>query len=126
MLPLDSPRWARMRQCGGHATVVPSLLKRLESPSHFMDERAAFDSLRLALIRCGEVDEVSYAAAPHLARLSKSGGLPRWEYLGLLAEVEARRICGRGTPLPEDLASPYFQAIHELPSLISENCPETT
>jgi hypothetical protein len=120
MLALDSPRWQTMRQSGGYSTVVPSLLRRLESPANFMDERGAFDSLRLALIRCGEVDEVSYAAAPHLARLSKTGGLPPWEYLGLLAEVEAHRACGLGADVPEDLSPAYFQAIRELPRSVSE------
>jgi hypothetical protein len=120
MLPLDSPRWQTMRQCGGYSTVVPSLHGRLESPASFMDERGAFDSLRLAVIRCGEVDDVSYAAAPHLARLSKISGLPPWEYLGLLAEVEARRACGLGPPVPEDLAPAYLESVQELPRLVSE------
>jgi hypothetical protein len=89
-----------------------------------MDERSAFDTLRLALIRCGEVDEVSYAAVPHLARLSKSGALVEWEYIGLLAEVEARRACGFGPEVPQDLAAAYFKTINDLPRLVGEVRPK--
>src|SRR5262245_61316517 len=103
MLPLDSPQWLTIRQSGGGSTVVPILLRRLESPANFKDERGAFDSLRLALIRCGEVDAASYAAVPHLARIGKVDVVPAWERLGLIAEVEAHRACGQGQPVPEDL-----------------------
>ena len=120
MLTLDDPRWQTMRQCGGYSTVVPALLRRLQAPAHFMDERGAFDSLRLALVRCNEVDEVSYAATPHLARLCKSGGIPPWEYIQLIAQVESCRALGRGPKVPEDTAPGYFHVIRELPQLISE------
>src|SRR5262249_45963801 len=63
-------------------------------------------------------------AVPHLARLSQAGGLPPWEYLGLLAEVESRRACGLGPTVPEDLAPSYFQSVRELKRLISE-CAST-
>jgi hypothetical protein len=89
-----------------------------------MDERGAFDTLRLALIRCGEVDEVSYAAVPLLARLSASSGVPAWEFIGLIAEVEAQRARGAGDPVPADLAPAYFQTMRELPQLIVGCYPE--
>jgi hypothetical protein len=124
MLELDNPRWSQMRREGDYSTVIPAILRRLESPAHFMDERGAFDTLRLALIRCGEVDEVSYAAVPHLARLSASSGVPLWEFIGLIAEVEARRACDGAAPVPADLAPGYFQTVRELPRLIAACHPD--
>lgn len=124
MLELDSPRWSEMRREGDYSTVVPAILRRLESPAHFMDERGAFDTLREALIRCGEVDEVSYAAVPHLAKLSASSGVPLWEFIGLIAEVEARRTSDGANPVPADLAPAYFQTVRDLPRLIAGCHPD--
>lgn len=119
MLELSNPRWESMRRCGDYSTVVPALLRRMESPAHFMDARGAFDSLRLALIACGSVDEVAYATVPHLARLNSVGDPPSWEYIDLIAQVEIHRICWRSPPVPEDLAPAYFQTLRDLPRLIA-------
>jgi len=123
MLALDSPRWATMRKEGAYSTVVPSLLARLYKPANFMDEEGAFRSLKLAVIRCGQVDEVSYAAVPHLLSLAKSGGLMPWDYLGLVAEIEARRTVGMGSTVPDDLARAYFDALQGVPQLVADCKP---
>jgi hypothetical protein len=112
-----------MWQCGSYSTVVPVLLRRLESPAHFMEERQALDSLRFALISCGDPDDASYAAVPHLARLGKTLTLPAWEWIALIAEVEARRVCRRGAAVPADLAEAYQAAVVALPQLIADCRP---
>jgi hypothetical protein len=123
MLPLDSPRWATMRQAGGYSTVIPRLLRQLEAPAHFLEERQALDSLRLALLPCGDVDEASYAAVPHLARIGTSKDLPAAAWIGLIAKVEAQRQLGPVEPMPDDLARAYFATVATLPALIAQYRP---
>jgi hypothetical protein len=125
MLPLDSPRWSTMRQCGGYSTVIPALLRKLENPAHFMEERQAFDSLHHALAPCGDVDAASYAAVPHLARIGMARKLPASEWISLIADVEAGRVPGRAETVPEDLAEAYFETIAALPRLIADHAPKT-
>jgi hypothetical protein len=56
--------------------------------------------------------------------MTKSGGLMEWDYLGLVAEIEARRACGMGSLLPEDLSNAYHEAIGSIPRLVADVQPK--
>jgi hypothetical protein len=106
MLPLDSPRWATLRSCGGTGALAARLLR--DGPA------ADFGELLHQACHQFTVDEVAYAVVPHAVALA--GMLPpaeRVEPLVIAGAVAACRAAhpDQSPPVPDDLRADFERAL---------------
>jgi len=122
MLPLDDPRWESLNSGAAKA------LRRLETAlkeANISDED--LKDLYWWFCNQGTVYRRSYAAVPHLVRLSRLAGLEaRLELLKLVAAIERGRRRDAEEPLPADLQPAYVQALAEARSSLAVCVAEQT
>lgn len=119
MLSLDDPRWSELKHAYGDAADVPALLKQLVGlPSSESDNEPWF-SIWSALAHQGDVYSASFAAVPHVIEALASAPLKAdFSYFQFPAWVEVCRV-KKGVPVPEHIASAYFESLSRLPTLVA-------
>jgi hypothetical protein len=119
MLSLDSPRWSDLQHAYGPASDTPALLKLLGNlPDSAGDAQPWFD-LWSSLAHQGDVYSASFAAVPHVVTAIALDPIRAdFGYFQFPAWVETCRL-KNGTAIPDDLAPAYFNALRQLPSLVS-------
>jgi len=121
MLPLNSPRWAELRDAYGASSDIPGLLRDLEAlPPDEGTEAEPYFSLWSALCHQGDIYTATYAAVPHFVRVA--AGAPErvpWTIFQMVACIEIARNQGRGPPLPRDLKTDYLAALGQIPEIVS-------
>jgi hypothetical protein len=124
MLALDSPRWHALEHARGDGGDIPALLRQLEALRPFPPSQAEeelWDLLWDRLEHQFTVFDASYAAVPHLIRITAlSNDAPHYNFFLLPAAIEISRGLGYGRPLPDDLTTAYHHAIQQLPHLASQ------
>ena len=119
MLSLDSKRWSELSHAYGDASVVPSLLAKLESlPPDVGSEAEPYFTLWSALCHQGDVYVGSYAAVPHIVRVMATAPerVPMTLFL-MVACIEIARAKGRGPAVPAELQADYSTALSRIPEL---------
>lgn len=111
MLSLDDPKWRELQ--GGYKTAYDAspALKRMERGEDIWDE--FWEELH----HQGDVGEASYAAVPHLVRISKTLAKRDWNLYALVSCIEIERHRKTNPPLPGWLADSYADALRELVEL---------
>jgi hypothetical protein len=111
MLNLDDVRWTEMN--GGYKMRFDPrpLLTRLES-APAVD--AVWHELWGELHHQGDVGDASFAAVPHLVRISRSRGATDWNVYALVAVIELARGRAGNPDVPNWLEAGYFSAIRDL------------
>lgn len=107
MLELDSDRWKSLSHCYGGAGDLPDLLRRLAvDPSDEVWER-----LWSCLCHQGDVYPASYAAVPHIIRITEELPIPEqtayWAFVGSIA----RGSLNHARRPPEDLKAEFESAL---------------
>lgn len=119
MLSLDSPRWGELQHAYGWAADIPLLLKQLAEVPTSEDDKEPWLSIWSALAHQGDVYSASFAAVPHVVEALASAPLSAdFSYFQFPAWVEVCRA-KNNVPVPDDIASAYFQSLSRLPSLIA-------
>lgn len=115
MLPLDDPGWESLYP--GAAGALGNLEASLAA------ERLPEEGLKnLYWLFCnqGTVYRRSYAAVPHLVRLSRRANLEvRFGLLELVAAIERGRLRDAAEPLPDDWQPAYHRALAEARSSLA-------
>jgi len=117
MLGLDSPRWSELHHAYGQASDIPALLKQLEGVPDSSGDKEPWFSLWSSLAHQGDVYSASFAAVPYVIQALASAPLKAdFTYFQFPAWVE---ICRQknSVPIPDDLASSYFEALSRIPAL---------
>jgi hypothetical protein len=111
MLSLDDKRWPEL--LGGYRVPldVRPLLSRLEREKNTMP---VWEELWNELHHQGDVGEASYAAVPHLVRITRKRGIVDWNIFAIVAIIELARKKGTNPDVPKWLKEGYFRAITEL------------
>lgn len=122
MLPLDDPRWERLK--GGYRIPVDlrPLLRRLESGQ---DAPAAWGEVWQELYHQGDVDEASFVALPHLVRIHRKRGVVELNTYALATTIELARATGKNPDVPEWAESAYQEALKDLTLLGLQELPQT-
>jgi hypothetical protein len=119
MLQLNDPRWPEL--LGGYGipydASVP--IREMEAGDPVWDE--LWDNLH----HQGEVGEASYAALPHLVRISEARGTD-WNLYALAATIEVERHRTANPPLPDWLEGSYAAAFDRLVRLALRDLAETS
>jgi hypothetical protein len=118
MLPLDSSKWAELRDAHGTAERIPALLAELSDFPVDDGQSEPWISLWSALAHQGDVYPASFAAVPHVVEaLAKAPQSATASYFQFPAWVE---ICRGKTKaeVPADLAPAYAAALAGLPALV--------
>lgn len=124
MLSLESARWSELEHAYGHATDIPSLLRRLRDLPSSIGESEPWVSLWSALAHQGDVYSATFAAVPHVVDALASAPVKAdASFFHFPAWVEICRA-RRETQIPTDLAADYFAALKRLPALVAEAGPE--
>ena len=120
-LPLDSPRWAQLTQAYGGAEDVPRLLEAVACIGSEDARAEVWFALWRTLHRPAEAYSASYAAVPHLLRISRALGLrERAEAVHLVTRIEVCRRSERSDAMPPDLVEAYAAAVESLPQVVGE------
>jgi hypothetical protein len=116
-LALDDPLWGRLSHAYGSAADVPVLLRQLDKALDPLGPDAEpWPGLWSRLCHQGDVYEASYAAVPHLVRMSSSRSGPvDFGFFLLPAAIEVARRQRRGPAIPPALEAAYLKAISALP-----------
>jgi hypothetical protein len=115
MLPLDDPRWESLHS--GAADALRNIEAVVQEES-VPDE--GWQDLYWLFCNQGTVYLRSYAAVPHLVRLSRRATLAvRFELLKLVAAIERGRLRDAVEPLPEDWQPAYRHALAEARSSLA-------
>lgn len=121
MLSLDSPEWKSLEHAYGSADDIPALLRELEAfPPHERYDDEPWHTLWSSLCHQSDIYSASYAAVPHILRIAAAS--PEHissNYILLPTCIEASRLSSTAPPVPEHLASSYFEAIGRLPSIVA-------
>ena len=120
VLSLDSPKWSELIHAYGAATDIPDLLRQLEQMPPYEGENEPWFSIWSALAHQGDVYSASFAAVPHVVRiLAQAPDKADFSYFQFPAWVE---ICRqkKSVDIPKELASDYFVALQQLPSLVAQ------
>jgi len=118
MLPLDSNKWAELRDAYGTAERIPALLVELSDFPIDDGQSEPWSSLWSALAHQGDVYPASFAAVPHVVEaLAQDPQSATASYFQFPAWVE---ICRDKTKaeIPVDLAPAYAAALARLPALV--------
>ena len=118
MLPLDSGRWAELRDAYGTAQKVPELLRQLSGFPVDDGQSDPWNTLWSALAHQGDVYPASFAAVPHVVEaLAADPQSATASFFQFPAWVE---ICREktGAEVPADLAQGYAAALARLPALV--------
>jgi hypothetical protein len=108
MLPLQDPRWHQL-QAGYKVPYDASVpLRRMEAGANVWKE------LWQELHHQGDVGEASYAAVPHIVRISAARPVRDWNLYALAATIEIERHRRGNPPIPDWAEPDYRQAWHEL------------
>jgi hypothetical protein len=119
MLSLDSPRWSELEHAYGAASDIPALLRRLDTLPGADGEQEPWFSLWSALAHQEDVYSASFAAVPHVVKaLAADPARADSAYFHFPAWVEICR-CKKSVAVPEELASAYFEALSQLPTLVA-------
>jgi len=124
-LDLDSPRWSELRHAYGDASDIPEPLRQLEDfPPHAAYEDEPWFSLWSALSHQGDIYSASFAAVPHVVRVIATDPMRAdFSYFQFPAWVEVCRVRTK-TPVPDDLAPSYFEALSRIPSLVAASAAQ--
>ena len=118
MIPLDSPRWSKLKHCYGLAGDIPPLLRQLERFPASDGESEPWFTLWSSLCHQEDVFPASFAAVPHIVRvLATDPKRADFSFFQLPACIEIGR-CRKSVRVPDDLRESYFEALRELPSLV--------
>lgn len=119
-LALDSPRWAELQHAYGAAEELPALLRQLDPAVSATAEDEPWFTLWSSLAHQDDVYWASFAAVPHVVdAIATDPTAAGFNFFQLPAWIEICRV-RNGTPVPEDLAEPYFAALARLPGLVAE------
>jgi hypothetical protein len=119
MIALDSARWAELRQAFGGAEDVPRLLEALEALPDEEQRSEVWFALWRMLCPPDAVFSASYAAVPHVLRLSEAFELrERTQSIQLVASIEVARHRPGAPSIPDDLLLGYARAIESLPGAV--------
>lgn len=121
-LPLDSPRWSKLKHAYGKASDIPALLQQLHSfPLGQRYDEEPWFTLWSSLCHQGDVYTASYAAVPHILQIAASRpDLVHYQYYLLPASIEsARAVTFEDAPdIPDDLAEAYWASWRTVPSQV--------
>ena len=108
MLSLDDPRWKTLH--GGYRVPFDASvsLRRIERGED------AWKELWEDLHHQGDIGEASYAAVPHLVRITSGWERRDWHFYGLVSLIEIERHRKRNPPLPSWLVEDYEAAWQEV------------
>jgi hypothetical protein len=108
VLPLTDPKWKTLH--GGYGDVYDASvpLAQLEEGEDVWDE------LWEELHHQGDVGEASYAAVPHIVRITAAWPARGWQPYALLSTIEGQRYSKRNPPLPDWLTADYFHSWEQL------------
>lgn len=127
MLDFGDPRWAGLK--GGYKVPFDPrpLLLRLESDR---DVGLVWSELWNELHHQGDIGEASFAAVPHIVRISCRRGALDWNAYSIVSIIELARNHNGNPDVPDWLKEAYFNAIHSLAEkgisdLPHENDPDT-
>jgi hypothetical protein len=111
MLSFEDNRWPEL--LGGYRIPIDvrPLLSRLETEQ---DTTSVWHELWGELHHQGDVGEASYAAVPHLVRISRKRGIVDWNPFAIVSVIELARTEGNNPYVPKWLEEDYFRAIQEL------------
>jgi hypothetical protein len=119
MLSLDSSRWSELSHAYGRAADIPNLLRQLESLPSSENDKEPWFSIWSSLAHQGDVYSASFAAVPHVvACLAKAPTKADFTFFQFPAWVEVCRQ-RRNVPIPQDLATAYWEAMAKLPQLVA-------
>jgi hypothetical protein len=120
MLSLTDSRWKQMS--GGYRVPYDASLPLLQL------ERGedVWDDLWQNLHHQGDVGEASYAAVPHLVRISRTSPYRSWNCYAIAATIEIERHRKSNPPLPAWLQPDYEVAWRELAALALSDLATTT
>lgn len=124
MLDLDDPRWGEIDHAYGNYPDTPSLLRMLEAdPDGLRLDESGINpghELDISLCHQGTPCSASYAAVPHIVRISSFATAPTTllGYFLLPAMIERGRNWPDSKAVSADLADSYFEAIKQLPEMI--------
>ena len=119
-LALDSPRWSELEHAYGDAADIPGLLRQLDSAPGGSDDDEPWFTLWSSLAHQGDVYSASFAAVPHVVNaMVRNPDRATSSFFQFPAWIEVCRIRNQ-TPIPEDLARHYFDALHRLPQVAAE------
>ena len=119
----ESDAWQQLNDAYGPANRIPDLLQQLEGlPAYDDNESEPYYSLWSALCHQDDVYTASYAALPHLVRISRANAANPRSFcaLHLAAAIETSRLRGHGPRIPEDLRDSYSTAVQLLPTVVAE------
>lgn len=120
MLSLQSKRWSELQHAYGSAADIPALIERLRELPKSQGEAEPWFTLWSALAHQGDVYSASFAAVPHvIAALATAPSEADESFFQFPAWVEICRAKGQ-VEIPEDLKSPYIEALARLPSLVAQ------
>jgi len=119
MMSLDDPKWQSLE--GGYRVAYDASepLRRLEQGEDVWDE------LWQELHHQGDVGEASYAAVPHLVRITE-GRQPDWNLYALVAVIEVERNRRSNPPVPFWLETDYKTAWQEIKKRALQDVQSTT
>ncbi len=119
MLSLDDPRWLQLQHAYGEAGDIPALLKQLADIPSSENNNEPWFSIWSALAHQGDVYSASFAAVPHVIAVLASAPLRAdFNYFQFPTWVEICRV-KKNVPVPEDIASAYFDSLSLLPVLVA-------
>ncbi len=104
MLSLGDPRWKTLQAGYRIPFDASALLRRLERGENVWSE------LWSELHHQGDVGEASYAAVPHIVRITSAHERRDWHFYGLVSLIEIERHRRRNPPLPCWLIEEYEAA----------------
>jgi hypothetical protein len=118
MLPLDSDKWAELRDAYGSAQRIPGLLAQLSDFPPDDGQSEPWTSLWSALAHQGDVYPASFAAVPHVVEaLAADPQSATASYFQFPAWVEICRDKSH-VEVPAELAPAYAAALARLPALV--------
>ncbi len=120
-LELSSPRWAELTQAFGTAEDVPRLLASLSTTQDGRERAELWYGVAATLCPGGRVFTASYAAAPHLLRITADMALAeRVVAVQLVSEIEVARHEAGAAAIPGDVLLAYARTIESLPAVVAE------
>jgi hypothetical protein len=120
MIELDDPRWLKLK--GGYKIAydpTPALRK-------LKLDKAVWDELWENLHHQGDVGEASYAAVPHIVKISETVAERNWNLYALVSIIEIERHRKTNPAIPSWLLKEYEQAWQKLLQLGLADLQNTT